>query len=79
LAKQPENGYNVFENALSKKAGVFMDEKKEQISLYQYLLKLVTGNKQWWLTPMLIVIILAILVILYLIRYKPTDFIYSLF
>ncbi len=56
-----------------------MDEKKEQISLYQYLLKLVTGNKQWWLTPMLIVIILAILVILYLIRYKPTDFIYSLF
>lgn len=56
-----------------------MDEKNKGTSPYQALLRLIAGNSQWWLTPMLIVIILAILVILYLIRYNPSDFIYSLF
>jgi hypothetical protein len=56
-----------------------MDGKNKWISPYQVLLKLIAGNSQWWLTPMLIVILLAILVILYLIQYKPSDFIYSLF
>ena len=56
-----------------------MDEKNRWISVYQALLKLIAGNRQWWLTPVLAVILLSIIVILYLIRYKPSEFIYSLF
>jgi len=56
-----------------------MGEKNKRLSVYHTLLKLISGNKQWWLTPVLVVFLLSIIIILYLIRYKPSEFIYSLF
>jgi hypothetical protein len=36
-------------------------------------------QKQWWLTPLFVVLIALLLLIMRLIKYQHTEFIYSLF
>lgn len=43
------------------------------------LVSFFSNNKKWWVTPMLVFLLLGIFLILYLINYRSSDFIYSLF
>jgi hypothetical protein len=52
---------------------------KEKAGNFNQWLGVFLEEKKWWIMPMLVMIILAILVVLYLLKYKNTNFIYSLF
>ncbi len=43
------------------------------------LSRVFSDNKKWWLTPMLVLLLLGIFLILYVFNYRSSDFIYSLF
>lgn len=55
------------------------ENKKEKISIYAQLSEYLLKNKKWWLTPALVVILALVIIILYLLKYQETVFIYSLF
>ena len=60
--------------------GLFMQDRINKIKEYFFgLASFFSNNKKWWVTPMLVFLLLGILLILYLINYRSPDFIYSLF
>jgi hypothetical protein len=58
-----------------------MIEKIEEAkdSYFKQQVRFFLEQRKWWIMPMLLIFILATLVTLYLLKYKNTDFIYSLF
>jgi len=46
---------------------------------YKDFIQIILTQNKWWVTTMLISTILIVFIILYLIKYETSEFIYSLF